>query len=112
MSIQLKRIYESPAPTDGQRILVDRIWPRGITKEQANLDLWLKEIAPSTPLRKWFGHDPEKWEEFRAKYRAELESNPAIATLKALVRKSEVTLVYAAKDDKHNHVIVLREYMG
>ena len=112
MSVQLKRVYESPAPTDGQRILVDRIWPRGISKEQAKLDLWLKEVAPSTALRKWFGHDPEKWEEFRAKYRTELESNPAVATLKALVRKSEVTLVYAAKDDKHNHVIVLREYIG
>lgn len=112
MSVLLKRVYESPAATDGQRILVDRIWPRGITKEQAKLDLWLKEVAPSTALRKWFGHDPEKWEEFRKKYRAELENNPAVATLKALVRKPQVTLVYAAKDDKHNHVIVLREYIG
>ena len=112
MSIHLKRVYESPAPTDGQRILVDRIWPRGISKEQAKLNLWLKEVAPSTALRKWFGHDPEKWEEFRAKYRAELESNPAVETLKELIRQSEVTLVYAAKDDKHNHAIVLREYIG
>ncbi len=112
MSVQLKRVYESPAPTDGQRILVDRIWPRGISKEQAKLNLWLKEVAPSTALRKWFGHDPEKWEKFRAKYLAELESNPAVATLKELVCKSKVTLVYATKDDKHNHVIVLREYIG
>ncbi|SDK19024.1 Uncharacterized conserved protein YeaO, DUF488 family [Methylophilus rhizosphaerae] len=112
MSVSFKRVYESPASTDGRRVLVDRIWPRGITKEQAKLDLWLKEVAPSTALRKWFGHDPAKWEEFRTKYRAELGDNPAVATLKELVDKSKVTLVYAAKDEKHNHVIVLREYIA
>ena len=108
MSISIKRIYEMPESTDGTRILVDRLWPRGITKEKAKIDLWLKEAAPSTELRKWFGHDPEKWSEFKEKYRAELKDNAALAELYKLSSKGKVTLVYAAKDENHNNAAALR----
>ena len=84
MTIQLKRVYEAPSKSDGTRILVDRLWPRGLTKERAHVDLWLKEVAPSTELRKWFAHDPAKWSEFKKRYHAELDANPAaIAELRA-----------------------------
>lgn len=108
MSISIKRVYEMPESTDGTRILVDRLWPRGITKEKAKIDLWLKEAAPSTELRKWFGHDPEKWSEFKEKYRAELKDDAALAELYKLSSKGKLTLVYAAKDENHNNAAALR----
>ncbi len=109
MKITLKRAYESPAETDGERILVDRLWPRGLPKTGARIDLWLRDIAPSTKLRKWFGHDPEKWPEFEKRYRAELSNNPAFSVLKTLSRQRNVTLVYAAKDELHNQAVVLKK---
>ncbi|MNB77582.1 hypothetical protein D3C76_176720 [compost metagenome] len=112
MSISLKRAYEPPAETDGMRVLVDRLWPRGVTKPELKIDLWLKDLAPSTELRKWFGHDPEKWPEFQMKYRAELKGNPALSELKALSRQGNITLVYAAKDELHNDAVVLRQVLG
>lgn len=111
MSISLKRIYEPPAKTDGVRVLVDRLWPRGLTKIEAKIDLWLKDVAPSTELRKWFGHAPEKWPEFQKKYRAELKDNPALSELKALSRQGDITLVYAAKDQLHNDAVVLKRIL-
>ena len=113
MTINLKRVYENPTPADGTRILVDRLWPRGLTKEKAGIDVWLKEIAPSTALRKWFGHDPAKWVEFQKRYREELEKNPAqVALLKEQAKKGAVTLVYGAKDEEHNEALVLKELLG
>jgi uncharacterized protein YeaO (DUF488 family) len=109
MSIQIKRVYVKPEAGDGKRILVDRLWPRGLTKERAGVDLWLKDIAPSTELRKWFGHDPEKWVEFRRRYRLELKNNrEAFSLLKAEAAKGPVTLLYGAKDEKHNEAAVLK----
>ena len=109
-SITTKRIYDQKARTDGFRILVDRLWPRGLTKQKAKIDLWLKDIAPSTELRKWFGHDPEKWKEFRKRYQKELkENNEQIEILKEQKKKGTVTLVYGAKDEEHNEAIVLKE---
>ncbi|HZW65179.1 MAG TPA: DUF488 domain-containing protein, partial [Hanamia sp.] len=103
MNIQLKRIYEAGSKDDGYRILVDRLWPRGFTKEKAALDLWLKEIAPSNELRKWFGHDPDKWKDFQKKYQQELKQNKeAVDILKDYIQKGNVTLLYAAKDEEHN----------
>ncbi len=108
MAIQTKRIYLSAAKADGFRVLVDRLWPRGVRKEDAHLDLWLKEVAPSTELRKWFNHEPEKWKEFCKKYKAELKGSAAMAELLSLVRAHKaVTLLYAAKDEEHNEAIVL-----
>lgn len=104
----VKRIYEQPAPDDGQRVLVDRIWPRGVSKEDAALTLWLKEIAPSDELRKWFGHEPERWAEFQKRYRAELDENgEAVAQLRALLGKGRVTLLYGAHDEVHNNAVAL-----
>jgi uncharacterized protein YeaO (DUF488 family) len=113
MKIQIKRVYEKPDPKDGFRILVDRLWPRGLTKEKAAVDLWLKDIAPSTELRKWFGHDPEKWKEFQKKYLKELKENKeAVDTLKEHLKKGTVTLLYAAKDEAHNEAEVLKDYFS
>lgn len=110
-SIKIKRVYEARDPGDGKRILIDRLWPRGLTKEKASVDLWLKEIAPSAELRKWFGHDPEKWEEFKTKYRAELrENNAQVQHLKDELENGNVTLVYGAKDEEHNDAVVIQEY--
>lgn len=111
MDIKLKRAYEAPAQSDGMRILVDRLWPRGLSKARAAIDQWLKEVAPSNELRQWFGHDPEKWPEFRKRYRAELKDNPALAELRDLSRKGTVTLVYSAKDELHNQAVVLRQVL-
>ena len=111
MGVALKRAYEAPARSDGKRILVDRLWPRGLTKEKAALDLWLKEVAPSGELRKWFGHDPEKWPEFARRYRAELKGSRALAGLEALARRGDVTLVYAARDREHNEARVLQQIL-
>lgn len=110
--IFLKRAYVAPEPGDGFRVLVDRLWPRGVAKEGAQIDLWFKEIAPSTELRKWFGHDPERWPEFRRRYFAELDQSPeAVALLVERLRKGTVTLVYGAKDPEHNHARVLADYL-
>ncbi len=113
MVIKLKRAYEAPASDDGYRILVDRLWPRGVSKNSARIDLWLKGIAPSPMLRKWFGHDPLKWSEFRDRYFRELDKNPEVVEqLNELVRHSmAVTLVYGAKDQEHNHAVALKEYL-
>lgn len=112
MRWQVKRIYDEPVASDGYRVLIDRLWPRGVSKEQAACDEWLKAIAPSSELRTWFGHDPEKFEEFSQRYVAELAINPAVMTLQSLARQHEVvTLLYAAKDPAVNHAVVLREYM-
>lgn len=111
MKIRIKRVYEQPDKHDGLRILVDRLWPRGLTKEKASVDLWLKDIAPSTALRKWFGHDPAKWEAFKERYLAELKSNSEqIRLLKQELDKGVVvTLVYGAKDKEHNEAVVIQE---
>ncbi len=111
MSVILKRAYEPAVRTDGRRVLVDRLWPRGLSKGKAKLDLWLKDIAPSTELRQWFAHDPDKWPEFRKRYRAELRGNPALSELRTLARRGKVTLVYAARDQEHNEAIVLRQIL-
>ena len=110
MRIAIKRAYEQPSPDDGFRILVDRLWPRGIRKEDAHIDLWLKEIAPSADLRKWFAHDPAKWAEFQRRYRAELkQKSQLLDTIKSQTRKTRVTLIYSAKDEEHNDAVVLLE---
>jgi len=110
--IKLKRAYEKPDAEDGERILVDRLWPRGLTKQKARIDLWMKEIAPSTELRKWFGHDPSKWEEFQRRYTAELrEHADLIKELKQKARGATVTLIYAARDEVHNEAVVLKKFL-
>lgn len=110
LKIRIKRVYEQPDKHDGRRILVDRIWPRGLTKEKAAIDLWLKEIAPSAELRKWFNHDPSKWDEFKERYLAELKGNSEqVRLLKQELDKGIVTLVYAAKDEEHNQAVVIQE---
>ncbi len=111
-TIKIKRAYDQPDKSDGLRVLVDRLWPRGISKASAQIDLWLKEIAPSDALRKWFGHDPAKWTEFRKRYARELSKQPeALAQLKQQVSKRAVTLVYGAKDERHNNAAALKEYL-
>ncbi|MBX3484026.1 DUF488 domain-containing protein [Phenylobacterium sp.] len=110
--LRLKRAYEPPAPEDGLRILVDRLWPRGVSKARAALDEWIKEIAPSAELRKWFGHDPARWPEFQRRYRAELGRHGAdLARIRALADKQTVTLVYSARDEAHNDAVVLRDVL-
>lgn len=112
--IKIKRVYENYEKADGFRVLVDRLWPRGVSKENAHVDLWLKEIAPSNDLRKWFNHDSEKWEEFKKRYRKELDKNKkAIEELKKIIDENKiVTLVYSAKDELHNQAVVLCEYIS
>ena len=110
--VRLKRAYEPPADSDGARVLVDRLWPRGVSKAEAKLDLWLKEIAPSTELRKWFGHDPARWSEFQRRYRGELKQRPdEIAELQRLAERGPVTLIYSAHDERHNDAVVLRDFL-
>ena len=110
--LQLKRAYEAPAPGDGLRILVERLWPRGVRKDEAQIDLWLKEVAPSTALRKWYGHDPERWPEFQKRYRAELKQLGDVLTLlRYLVQHQKVTFVYAASDKECNSAVVLQTYL-
>ena len=111
--IKLKRVYEDWEEDDGYRILVDRLWPRGVSKEKARVDLWLKEIAPSTELRKWFGHDVQKWEEFQKKYKKELETKKGLLDqIKQLEQEhSVITLLYAARDTEHNAAVVLRSVL-
>ncbi|HEY5337609.1 MAG TPA: DUF488 domain-containing protein [Rhizomicrobium sp.] len=110
--IRIKRVYDPPDKDDGARVLVDRLWPRGLRKESAAVTLWLKEIAPSSELRKWFGHAPARWTEFSRRYRAELAHNEeAVAHLDALLARGPVTLVYGAHDTEHNQALVLVEYL-
>ena len=110
--IRLKRVYEKPSRMDGSRILVDRLWPRGLTKERAAVTLWLKDVAPSTELRKWFGHAPARWKQFQARYRKELRENKdALALLKRKSNAQTVTLVYAARDEQHNEALVLKRVL-
>jgi Uncharacterized conserved protein len=112
MNIQTKRVYEQPADNDGSRILVDRLWPRGLTKEKAKVDLWLKEIAPSTELRQWFGHEPKKWKGFRGRYETELRHNSElIEMLKTKAKQGTITLLYGARDEKHNEALVLKQFL-
>jgi len=106
--LQLKRVYEPAAPSDGRRILVDRLWPRGLTKEKAALDEWMKEIAPSTDLRRWFAHDPEKWPEFQKRYRQELRAHAdLVREIATRASRGRVTLLYGARDEVHNEAVVL-----
>jgi uncharacterized protein YeaO (DUF488 family) len=108
----MKRVYEPSQYSDGKRVLIDRLWPRGLTKEKAKVDLWLKDVAPSTNLRKWFGHDPDKWSEFKKKYHRELNDNTKVVSILInLLRNGKVTIVYGAKDEEHNDAVVLKEYL-
>lgn len=112
MPYRIKRIYDPPAPEDGFRVLVDRLWPRGVTKERAALDLWLKEVAPSTELRTWFHARPDGFDEFADRYRAELAANPAVDELRAVATAHpDVTLLYSVKDPERNHAAVLADYL-
>ena len=108
----VKRIYAPASPGDGQRILVDRLWPRGVSKARAHLDAWMKDVAPSTELRLWFDHRPERWAEFRRRYLGELAANPAAGALQQLAAAGPVTLLYAARDEAHNEAVVLAEYLS
>lgn len=110
MKIQIKRVYEPADHTDGYRVLVDRLWPRGLTKESAAVDEWLRNIAPSAELRRWFGHEPERWTDFKRRYLDELHNEPAAAALERLrevAARQRVTLLYGAKDEAHNNAVVL-----
>jgi len=112
MRVRIKRVYEEPDEADGKRILVDRLWPRGLTKEKARADIWLKEIAPSTELRKWFAHDPAKWVEFQRRYAEELKAHgEQVVLLKREAARGPVTLVYGAKDEEHNEAVILQEML-
>jgi uncharacterized protein YeaO (DUF488 family) len=113
MKIKLKRVYEEPEKSDGTRILVDRLWPRGLTKEKAHVDLWLKEVAPSTELRKWFAHYPTRWPEFKTRYLDELKHNKEqLELLKQAIAKGPNTLLYAARDTEHNEAVVLQKLLS
>jgi uncharacterized protein YeaO (DUF488 family) len=112
LPFRIKRVYDEPSRSDGLRILVERLWPRGLSKGRAAVDVWMKDIAPSPELRKWFGHDPVKWEEFQKRYWTELERDKdAVNQLRRRIREGTVTLVYAARDEQHNGAIVLGEYL-
>ncbi len=114
MMLRVRRVYEPPEPQDGFRVLVDRLWPRGLSREAARVDLWARELAPSDRLRRWFGHDPLKWEEFRRRYREELSGGPAqelVQQLEERARRGTVTLLFGARDVQHNNAVVLAEVL-
>lgn len=112
-AVRVKRVYERAEPGDGFRVLVDRLWPRGVSRERAAVDLWLRDVAPSPALRTWWGHDPDRLPEFAARYRAELDESPAVGRLLAVVGENPVvTLLYAARDPRVNHAVVLRDHLG
>lgn len=112
MKIKLKRVYENPSKDDGTRLLIDRLWPRGIKKENLKIDAWLKQVAPSTDLRKWYSHDLEKWPEFKKKYAAELKEHPEVLKpIKEALKKGTVTLLFSSKEVAHNHATFLKEYL-
>lgn len=113
MSVHIKRVYEAAETADGFRVLVDRLWPRGIRKEEAGVDLWLKELGPSNELRKWFNHEPEKWEEFQRRYFDELAAkDDVLRPLRDAVKKGPVTLVYSSRDEKHNQAVALKAFLS
>lgn len=110
--VKVKRVYEKPARDDGHRILVDRLWPRGLTKEKARVDSWLRDMAPSDNLRKWFGHDPDKWDEFKRRYFEELEAKgEGVKHIRRKAREGDVTLLYGSKEERLNNAVALREYL-
>jgi len=110
--IKIKRIYDAPTPDDGIRILVDRLWPRGVSKEKAKVDLWLREIAPSNELRKWYGHDPKKWAEFRKRYFSNLDTKRELVNqIVQKTKEGDVTLLYSSKEEKINNAVALKEYI-
>ncbi len=110
--IQIKRVYEPASGSDDRRVLVDRLWPRGLSKSIAKIDLWVRDIAPSNELRKWYGHDPEKWSEFKQRYYAELEANPeAVEALLEYLGNGNVTLVYSSREERLNNAVALKEYV-
>jgi uncharacterized protein YeaO (DUF488 family) len=112
MNLRIKRVYEPPEKSDGVRILVDRLWPRGLSRDAAQLDHWIRDVAPSTELRKWFGHDPEKWPQFRKRFRAELDAAPeSVQALREALGKGTNTLLFAARDEQHNNAVVIRDYL-
>lgn len=112
MKLKVKRVYAPPAKTDGLRVLVDRLWPRGLSKDAVQIDEWLKDIAPSNALRQWFGHDPERWREFKARYFRELDARPeAVEKLATRAKQKRVTLLFGAKDAQHNNAVALAEYL-
>lgn len=111
-TIEIKRVYDTPNSGDGFRILIDRLWPRGLTKEKAKVDLWLKSIGPSAELREWFNHDPEKWKEFKKRYFAELRTNTeAIAEILKYIKKENVTFLFASKEQRYNNAVALKEFI-
>lgn len=115
MTVHVKRAYDPPGPEDGYRVLVDRLWPRGISKERAAVDEWLREVAPSTELRRWFAHEPARWDEFRRRYSEELAAPAAqdgLAHLRELAAKGKLTLLYAAADEAHNNAVALQEHLA
>lgn len=110
--VRLKRVYEPPSPEDGVRVLIDRLWPRGVRKADAAVERWMKDVAPSTELRRWFGHDPERWQEFRRRYTGELRGRSLeLDELRELARQRTVTLLFGARDEEHNDAVVLREVL-
>lgn len=112
LEVRVKRVYDPPGAEDGARVLVDRLWPRGLTKEKAAVERWLRDVAPSTELRRWFGHDPKRWAGFRARYATELEGHEeALAELRGLARERRLTLLFAAHDEAHNDAVVLRDVL-
>ncbi|SRR5579883_1510352 len=112
LDIRIKRAYLAPSPDDGVRVLVDRLWPRGVRKSDAAIDRWVKDIAPSTDLRRWFGHDPARWDEFQRRYGEELSKDADLLNeLRAIAKKGTLTLVYSARDEMHNHAVVLRDVL-
>ncbi|MEI9814293.1 MAG: DUF488 domain-containing protein [Acidobacteriota bacterium] len=112
MDVRIKRVYAPRDEQDGKRVLVDRLWPRGLSKEKAEVDLWLKDVAPTTELRQWFGHDPARWEEFQKRYRAELKENTdSVLELKREAESGPLTLLYGARDEQHNEAVVLRSIL-
>jgi uncharacterized protein YeaO (DUF488 family) len=113
MSLKIKRVYDRPSPADGRRVLVDRLWPRGLTKEKAHVDLWAKQLAPSTELRKWFDHDPQKWGQYKRKYFSELRHHEReLSALKQEARRKPVTLVFSTRDVEHNNAVAIVEFLG
>jgi len=113
VKIALKRIYDVPEKRDGCRVLVDRLWPRGLNKKSAKVDYWIKDVAPSAPLRKWFAHDPAKWAEFKKRYFRELKGNAdGVKQIRSLMKQGKVTLLFGARDEKHNNAVALKQYLG
>jgi len=113
MKIGLKRVYDAPAKRDGCRVLVDRLWPRGLSKKSARVDHWIRDVAPSAPLRKWFAHDPAKWPEFKKRYFRELKGNAeSVRRIRALAKRGTVTLLFGARDEKHNNAVALKAYLA